>query len=377
MARWLLLRASMRPLPRRLPLGLLSLALAAGIASARPAAPRPTLGREVSASDRSLVHEVSSHPTLRGRQIGKIVRNNHWVGDRMHVRDQATLRRYTAAVVDAAAKLHAAGGDVGALFRKIVPAVDADPDLPGWLFAERRRGVPLSEVPAAHQAKARAQIRAALAHARRILGDVNEAEDNFLFDGNFELSGWTSVVPQPVGEAQPYRMIRRLDDGTSINMEAWEIVNEAPGDADLRVLKRVKPFSQRRNPQIATEEIQRQLVADIVDSGDVLTREVNRKMGFRAVPRNAAGRPGLALQEMVVGTPIDQADPRLVGELRDLARQIIRHAETALPGAIFSIQLTAKHFLVDRLTNKPVWFDWLSDNNAVSGGRGRDFRSNP
>jgi hypothetical protein len=350
--------------------------LAPATASAQRVRPTVGSGSTVKRGDRADVYTDVSHPRFPGHSVAKIARPGGWTRDRFHFRDAKTLRAYGALVKRSTRALH---GDrsTGAWFKKIVPEVGIDASLPGWLFVTPREGVALQQVPARLRPVARAEIKKALTEATRILGPgkVNRARDNFLFDAaTGRITGWVSVVRQPRGKAFPYQRRRVLGDG--INTIAYEIENRAPGQGHLTVLKQMWPYSVKRAPMIATEANQRDLAYDIVYSAKTLMPRLEAELGMSVIPDTLMPEdaPGIVLQEMAHGIPIEQLDPQIRARAEGLARQILSIAQVSMPKATFSGQLSAKHFHFDAKTGKPSWFDWLADKGHKYGLEGRRIR---
>jgi hypothetical protein len=353
-----------------------SIVLAILLIAAQSWANKPTIGSKIGGAERSDVYGGVQHPSFRGKSVVKVLRPGIWVKERFHFRDAKTLTAYGKEIEKATAALH---GDAkrGDFFKTIVPEISLDSELPGFLFLAPRQGVPFSKLSGAARDTAQKQMKRAFGSARRILGTpVNEDPDNFLFSSSGEVTGWVSFLPQPNGAARPYVRAKKEPLGDGLNTVAYQIKNETPGEGHMTVLKMMWPYSPQRTPVFGTESALRGLSLDIVYSARVLAPKLRSQFGFDVIPDSATHDPGIVVQEMSAGVPMEKLNGGAKTNAQSVGARIVSAAQAAMPNAKFSNVLGHKHFHFDPKTGNPVkgWFDWLSDSQYFWGAERTSFR---
>jgi hypothetical protein len=276
-----------------------SLILVAALAAAAQAR-EPQVGSRIGGGRGVDVYSIS-HPDHPKHTIMKIVRSEVWRGKRLYVRDATMLKAHADKVVSATQALHGDAKD-GEWFKKIVPSAVHDKGLPGWLLQQPRQGVALSQLRGGAQTEARAQMAKAIKSARKIVGkDVNEAEDNFLFDQSGNLTGWVSVIAAPKGKAMPYERLSETTMGPGINSEVFKVKNLDASDKQSWVVKVMQPIASGRAPGFAPLPALSELSDSIVTMTKVVQGDRVLKRYGKVFPDAFSPAPGIVIQEEVKG----------------------------------------------------------------------------
>jgi hypothetical protein len=325
-----------------------------------------SIGRLRQAGERADVYD-GRHAQLPEHTVVKIPKPGIWIASRLHFRTDAVMKDHAERLMGAAKALKS-DPQAGQWFRRILPSYAVDGELPGWIFMTPHQGSALGSLGGRAARVARQEMARALEAAGRIVGEVDPAEDNFLFDGKGRITAWLSPIRQPHGSQLPFEYVGKAGEGR--NSDAYLIKNHAPGQAHLTVLKIARPYSAGRGTPINTEVVRDDVAREVEYIAGVLRERFTMELGIPVIPESRTPAPGIVLQERVQGVSHYALERRLGEHGMKVYRRAQAIGVELFPKAPWSDSYSDHHVLFDGKTGLPSgWYDFLNDNKIYHRSR--------
>ena len=238
---------------------------------------------------------------------------------------------------------------------------------PSWLLARPLTGDPLSALPSNSAGKAKDAANEMLKLARETAVGVHlpAKGDYFRFRwGTGDVSAWLLPSGLPEGVALPIEKVSQLKGGA--NSEAYRVKSSDPRYSRFGVLKVLRPYSERREPEVAVGDVMFKLGEVVVKTADKLRADKGfRKVAGDVVPEVMMLQPGVLLQEAGKGVSFDELSHHRQEHARDRIKEIAAAAIKVL-GDDLVVSARTRNFLYDKDTGEPsCWYDHLSDGKVT------------